>query len=80
MANLRYGSTNKAVTFLFESYSCSARNNEHFHLMSKSAPGDVAVSSRPYRPDDKILEWGKVLFRTDVWDKEHYPHVLDDTA
>ena len=52
-------------------------NNEHFHLMPKY--GDVAVSSRPYRPDDKVLEWGKVYFRTDAWDEQYYPHVLRET-
>ena len=57
-----------------------SENNEHFHLMPKYIPGDVAVSSRPYRPDDKVFEWGKVYFRTDAWDKQYYPHVLDETA
>jgi hypothetical protein len=50
--------------------------NEHFHL----GPGDlgwgVEVSTVPYRPDDKILEYGKVLFRLDDWDEQYFPHVL----
>jgi hypothetical protein len=52
---------------------------DHFHL----GPADideVQISSRPYRPNDKVLEYGKVYFRTDAWDKQHFPHVLDETA
>jgi hypothetical protein len=25
-----------------------------------------------------VLEYGKVYFRTDAWDKEYYPHVVSD--
>jgi hypothetical protein len=53
--------------------------DEHFHLMPKDMDGHVPTSSRPYHPSDKVLEWGKVLFRTDDWDKEHYPHVMRQT-
>ena len=56
--------------------SLSAKN-DHFHLAPVGL-GEVEVSSRPYLPDDQLFEWGKVLFRTDEWDKQHYPHVLDD--
>jgi hypothetical protein len=49
---------------------------DHFHL-GPTETGDVAVSSRAYRPDDKVLECGKVYLRTDAWDKEHFPHVLN---
>ena len=41
--------------------------NDHFHL----APEDwseVQVSTRAYQPDDKLLLYGKVLFRTEEWD------------
>ncbi|MCK1652790.1 hypothetical protein IVA88_15280 [Bradyrhizobium sp. 149] len=50
--------------------------NEHFHLMPSEVPSDVEVSTRPYRPDDKLLGYGKVLFRLDEWDAQHFPHVL----
>ena len=49
--------------------------NEHFHLGPASI-GEVEVSSVPYRSDDKVLEFGKVLFRTDDWDQIYFPHVL----
>ncbi|MDD1534116.1 MULTISPECIES: hypothetical protein [unclassified Bradyrhizobium] len=50
--------------------------NEHFHLMPSEVPSDVEVSTRPYRPSDKLLEYGKVLFRLDEWDARDFPHVL----
>jgi hypothetical protein len=50
--------------------------NDHFHIAPKPM-GDIEASARPYRPDDKVLEWGKVLFRTDAWDLEHFPHVME---
>ena len=51
--------------------------SEHFHL----APSDfdeVEVSTRAYRPTDTVIEHGKVLFRTDEWDRRYYPHVVGD--
>ncbi len=53
--------------------------NDHFHL-GPADIGEVEVSSRPYRPDDRVFEYGKVHFRTDAWDKQYFPHVLDETA
>ncbi len=53
-----------------------SEKNDHFHLAPR-AMGEIEVCSRPYRPDDKVLEWGKVLFRTDGWDKQYFPHVLE---
>ena len=49
--------------------------NDHFHLGPAPA-GEVEVSSVPYRPDDKLLEFGKVSFRTDDWDRQYFPHVM----
>jgi hypothetical protein len=47
----------------------------HFHF-GPAEIGEVEVSSRPYRADDKIIEYGKVLFRMDEWDRQYYPHVF----
>jgi hypothetical protein len=52
---------------------------DHFHL-GPADIGDVVVASRPYRLDDKVLEYGKVYLRPDARDKEHFPHVLDEEA
>jgi hypothetical protein len=49
---------------------------DHVHFGPKNF-GEVEVSDRPYQPDDKLLMYGKILFRTDAWDAEYFPHVLD---
>ena len=54
-----------------------SETNEHFHLMPSEVPSDVEVSTCSYRPTDKLLEYGKVMFRLDEWDAKHFPHVLD---
>jgi hypothetical protein len=46
--------------------------------MAAEDMGEVAVSIRPYRPTDKLLQRAKVLFRTDEWDREYFPHVLEE--
>ena len=30
----------------------------------------------PYRESDRVIDWGKVMFRPDKWDAEYFPHVL----
>lgn len=53
-----------------------SETNEHFHMMPSEVPSGFEVSTRPCRPSDKLLEYGKVLFRLDEWDAKHFPHVL----
>lgn len=52
-------------------------SNEHFHFGPIGSGTDLEVQTRPYSDDSDAIEWGKFLFRTDDWDKEHFPHVLD---
>ena len=52
--------------------------NDHFHFASATVDSEVAVSSRAYNSEDRVLDYGKVLFRPDAWDKQYYPHVLDE--
>ena len=49
--------------------------NDHFHLQPEGFM-EVPVQSVPYREGDRLLEWGKVLFRPDAWDAKYFPHVL----
>jgi hypothetical protein len=51
--------------------------NDHFHI-GPAGSRELEVSSRAYRSDDKLIEYGKVLFRTDEWDEQYYPHVMVD--
>lgn len=51
--------------------------NDHFHLGTYEG-AEVELKDKPYRPTDTILHAGKVLFRTDDWDKTYYPHVVQE--
>ena len=53
--------------------------NDHFHFAPAILDSEMTVSSRAYKPDDRLLEYGKVLFRPDAWDKQYYPHVMEET-
>ena len=51
--------------------------NDHFHLQPAELEGQqVTVQSIPYQNGDKLIEWGKVLFRPDEWDRKYFLHVL----
>jgi hypothetical protein len=54
-----------------------SEQNDHFHLGPEEFDGEVPVQTRPYRKEDKILEWGKVMFRADAWDAQYFPHVFE---
>lgn len=49
---------------------------DHFHLDPEKFDMDVPTRSIPYRNGEVVHEYGKVLFRPDAWDAEHFPHVL----
>ncbi|SLN56960.1 hypothetical protein ROA7450_02955 [Roseovarius albus] len=54
------------------------RDCEHFHLAPEDYGMDCAVSEIPYRETDRVFTWGKILFRPDDWDREYFPHVMDE--
>ena len=54
-----------------------SERNDHFHFGPSDAD-EVQVQSMPYKKDDKVLQYGKVYYRPDVWDQKHFPHVLSD--
>ncbi len=49
--------------------------NDHFHLWVAEG-AEVELKSRPYAPDDRIIESAKFLFRPDEWDRKYYPHLF----
>jgi len=53
-----------------------SESSDHFHLGPEDLDGEVPVQSVTYREGDQLIEWGKVLFRPDAWDAQHFPHVL----
>jgi hypothetical protein len=50
--------------------------HDHFHLGPSGQETEVLLQKVPYRHGDEVFAWGKVLFRLDEWDAEHFPHVL----
>lgn len=54
-------------------------HNDHFHLGPEGL-SEVPLQLRPYRDGDQIIEYAKVLFRTDAWDATYFPHVIDGDA
>jgi hypothetical protein len=63
---------------LVRELSALSEQNDHFHLMPHEwwNGAEVDVSLRPYRASDKIISSGKVLFRTDDWDRTYFPQVM----
>jgi hypothetical protein len=53
--------------------------NDHFHLGSFEG-AEVKLNAQAYRATDNILHSGKVLRRTDEWDRSYFPHVMGDSA
>ena len=56
-----------------------SERNDHFHF-GPSPFGEVEVTSHTYRSNDKLLAHGKVYFRPDAWDAEHFPHVMGQST
>lgn len=55
------------------------RDDEHFHITPEGYDGDCVVSEIAYRSTDRVLSWGKVLFRPDEWGQQYFPHVLGES-
>ncbi|MBR0551522.1 hypothetical protein [Stakelama marina] len=53
-----------------------SERSDHFHLGPEDLGGEVPVQIIAYREGDQIIEWGKVLFRPDEWDAQHFPQVI----
>ncbi len=39
---------------------------------------EIDADSVPYRPEDEVMDWGKIYLRLDEWDEKYYPHVLQE--
>jgi len=50
--------------------------NDHLHLSTDGGYAEIELSVIPYSPTDQVIGDMKLLFRTDDWDKEFFPHVL----
>ena len=54
------------------------RSNDHFHLAPDEILADVTTQDIPYPGDHTSHAWGKVSLRPDDWDREFFPHVLNE--
>lgn len=50
--------------------------HEHFHLWVQDG-AEVDLQAKAYEPGDTVIEYAKVLFRPDEWDRQYYPHLFD---
>lgn len=57
-----------------------SEQSDHFHIMPEEMEPELPTRSQPYGDGDEVIQWGKVLFRPDDWDKEHFPHVMGVAA
>ena len=55
-----------------------SEKSDHFHFAPAEVGSEVPVSTRAYNSEDRILGYGKVLFRPDAWDEKYYPHVMGE--
>ena len=51
--------------------------HDHIHLMPSEFSSDCCLSQIPYRATDKVISFAKIILRSDAWDEEHYPHVME---
>ncbi len=55
-----------------------SERSDHFHMQHDELIAEVLTQSVPYEPDE-IIPWHvKVMFRPDVWDRQYFPHVMED--
>jgi hypothetical protein len=55
-----------------------SEQSDYSHIMPEDMGPELPARNRPYGEGDEVIEWGKVLFRTDEWEQKHFPHVLGD--
>ena len=54
-----------------------SETRDHFHFGPEELDAEVPVQSLAYREGDRVIEFGKVMFRLDEWDARYFPHVLE---
>jgi hypothetical protein len=50
-----------------------SEQSDHFHIMPEEMEPELPTRSQPYEDGDEVIQWGKVLFRTDEWDNGAFP-------
>ena len=52
-------------------------SNDHLHLGADETWADIKLGATAYRASDKLIDTAKILFRTDGWDSNYFPHVME---
>lgn len=53
--------------------------SDHIHVEPAYMEPELAFRTVAYQEGDTVMSWGKILFRPDQWDEEHFPHVMTET-
>lgn len=62
---------------LVKNLLCLSSENDHFHMSNIEGIKDD-LSTVPYHVGDEVLDFIKVALRLDDWDREFFPHVMED--
>jgi hypothetical protein len=55
----------------------ASAGSDHFHMQPDELIAEVTTGAIPYE-EGEIIPWHvKVLFRTDDWDRQDFPHVME---
>jgi hypothetical protein len=55
-----------------------SEQSDHFHMQPDELTAEVLIRDVPYEAGE-IIPWHvKVMFRTDEWDRQYFPHVIKD--
>ena len=65
-------------SLLIEELQRLDRSNDHFHLDAPECATDIELRTTAHRSTDKVIVTAKVCLRPDDWDREYFPHVLQD--
>jgi hypothetical protein len=53
--------------------------SDHLHMQPEEWGGELPLQMKAYRPGEEELVWSaKMMLRLDEWDREYFPHVIED--
>jgi hypothetical protein len=54
--------------------------SDHFHMEPEAWAMDVPLRMISYEADETLPNHVKMMFRTDEWDRQYFPHVMGESA
>ncbi len=55
-----------------------SKGSDHFHMQPEEWAMEVPLRMIPYNEGEIIPAHVKVVFRPDDWDRQYFPHVMED--